>query len=59
MVQKKQSCRTVFYEITKLLPHCQTNFQKFSIQFRSLKFFNSLSHGIQNSLSTSLFCKRL
>ena len=45
---------SVFY-----IPHCRTNFRKFSIRFQGPKFFNSLSREIQNGESISLFGKRL
>ena len=41
------------------IPHCRTNFRKFSIRFQGPTFFNSLSREIQNSESISLFGKRL
>ena len=41
------------------IPHCLTNFRKFSIRFQGPKFFISLSREIQNSESISLFGKRL
>ena len=41
------------------IPHCRTNFRKFSIRFQGLTFFNSLSREIQNSESIILFVKRL
>ena len=41
------------------IPHCRTNFRKFSIRFQGPTFFNSLSREIQNSESISLFAKRL
>ena len=41
------------------IPHCQTDFRKFSILFQGPTFFNSLSREIQNSESISLFGKRL
>ena len=41
------------------IPHCRTNFRKFSIRFQGPSFFNSLSREIQNSESISLFGKRL
>ena len=40
------------------IPHCRTNFRKFSIRFQGPRFFNSLSREIQNSESISLFGKR-
>ena len=41
------------------IPHCRTNFRKFSIRFQGPTFFNSLSREIENSKSISLFGKRL
>ena len=39
------------------IPHCRTNFRKFSIRFQGPWFFNSLSREIQNSESISLLAK--
>ena len=43
------------------IPHCRTNFRKFSIRFQGPTFFNSLSREIQNGncKSISLFGTRL
>ena len=41
------------------IPHCRTNFRKFSVRFQGPSFFSSLSREIQNSESVSLFGKRL
>ena len=41
------------------IPHCRTNFRKFSIRFQGPTFFNSPSPEIQNSESISLFGKRV
>ena len=35
------------------IPHCRTNFRKFSIRFQGPTFFNSLSREIENSESIS------
>ena len=38
------------------IPHCRTNFRKFSIRFQGPTFFNSQSREIQNSESISFIC---
>ena len=41
------------------IPPCRTNIRNFSIRFQGPKFFNSLSHEIQNTERIRLFGKRL
>ena len=45
-IRIKQEILAFFY-----IPHCRTNFQKFSVRFQGAKFFNSLSREIQNNES--------
>ena len=53
-IRIKQEIPAFFY-----IPHCRTNFQKFSILFQGAKFFNSLSREIQSNESIRFFGKRL